>query len=144
MDFPKNEQKKGDFRKYTARKNHSPIEIDKPEMIDKETDTPIGETPGMSATNGFKTYSVNEIMNKAMQVDLTQSKDLTRDAAKSVAKGSLSFCGWLCLLPFISTIWIVKCIIRIEIYITKSILLFFFPDLSDQIQNSKKVMTNAV
>ena len=83
-------------------------------------------------------------MSKAMPVDLSKSKDMTRDAAKSVAKGSLSFCGWLCLLPFITTIWFLKCIIRVEIYIAKSILLFFCPDLAEQIHNSKKVMTNAV
>lgn len=83
-------------------------------------------------------------MQKAIPVDLSKGKDLTANAAKSVAQGSISFCGWLCLSPFMITIWFIKQIIKLEIFIAKSILLFFCPDLSEQIHNSKKVMTNAV
>ena len=53
--------------------------------------------------------------------------DLTCESAKSLAVGSMSLSAWICLLPWTLSIGIVKSIIRLEIYIAKNILLFFFP-----------------
>ena len=71
-------------------------------------------------------------------------KKISSDSAKYVAKGSMSLCTKAMMLPFVGTLWFVKQIINLEIYMAKSILLFFCPDLQEQIQNSKTVMTNAV
>ena len=69
---------------------------------------------------------------------------MSKITTKSFARGSMSYTAWLCLLPWTITMYFVKCFIRLEIFIAKSIILFFFPDLREQLQNSKNIMTNAV
>ena len=113
-----------------------------------ETATPstAGETPDgePKPVNELKTYTINEILDKAVPSDLKKCKEISSDSAKYVAKGSMSLCTKAMMLPFVGTLWFVKQIINLEIYMAKSILLFFCPDLQEQIQNSKTVMTNAV
>ena len=82
-----------------------------------------------------------------MQDIMLMSKDgadLTRESAKTLVVGSMSLSAWLCLLPWTLSIGAVKSIIRLEIYIAKNILLFFFPDLKEQVVTSKTIMTNAI
>ena len=81
----------------------------------------------------MKTYSINEILDKAVPTDLKKCKEVSSDSAKYVAKGSMSLCTKVMLLPFGGTLWFVKQIINLEIFIAKSILLFFCPDLQEQI-----------
>ena len=56
----------------------------------------------------------------------------------------MSCCMKLMLLPFTITLWFLRQIINLEIYLAKSLLLFFCPDLQDQIIASKNIMKNAV